>query len=118
LRGELRLLGAMVTHERPGRVLVVGPVRTLVDVVLLAGLEVEVAGVLGIGEGMSGWILDVVDPLPVCEQAVRLVVIGLPEGAAVRRERETPDLHLVANHPRRDAQRRSYDECGGGPGPT
>src|SRR5438094_6002841 len=94
---KLRFLPRMAAHELPGLVLVVALVRALVDVVLLPRLPVEVSRLLGVRERVVRWILHVVDPLPLCEQAVRLGVVRLPERATVRRERKAADLDLVAD---------------------
>ena len=63
-------------------------------------------------------ILDVVDPLPLREQVVGLVVVRLPECAAVRRERKATDLDLVADHPRGNDQHARRHEGDGRPAPT
>ena len=103
-----RLLARMLSDEDPRLVLVVGLVRALVHVDLLAVQPVEVTRLLGIRIGMPGWILDVVDPLPLGEQVVGLGVVRLPERPPVRRESEAADLDLVPNDPRSD------DDRGGG----
>src|SRR4029077_3420214 len=81
-----RLLARMPPDEDPRLMLVVGLVRALVHVDLLAVQPVEVARLLGIRIRMPGWILDVVDPLPLGEQVVGLGVVRLPERPSVRRE--------------------------------
>src|SRR2546430_14860284 len=89
LRRKLRFLPRMAAHELPGLVLVVALVRALVDVALLRGLPVDVSRLLGVREWMMRWILDVVDPPPLCEKAVGRSVDRPPQRPTVGRERAT-----------------------------
>ena len=117
LRGQLCFLAGMLTYEPPGLVLVVrAGFAALVDVDLLPALLVDVARLLGIRERMARGILDVVDPLALGEQVVRLVVVRLPECAAVRCQRIATDLDLVADHPGGERPTRSPPtQCDGRP---
>ena len=56
---------------------------------------------------------DVVDPLARAQEVVRAGVVRLPHRAAVRREREAADAHLVPDEPGRDRDRSAREHESG-----